>query len=157
MSSPARLAANRSNARRSSGPRTAAGKSKAKRNALRHGLSAVTVVDTMLAPRIEAIVRRLCGANANPLLREQALIVAENHVLLARVRVLCLATIERHLRGASRGAVAPRREGAANPGFEFGAMQAAMPEIERLERFERRTWRYRSRAIRSFIAIKARS
>src|SRR6516164_9212504 len=85
-------------------------------------------------------------ADANPRLREQAVVIAENHLQLARVRALCLAAMERHLQGASRGAVPPRREGAANP-VEFGAISAAMPEIERLERFERRAWRYRSRAI----------
>jgi hypothetical protein len=151
MSTRARVAASRSNARKGRGPRTAAGKSKAKRNALRHGLSAVTLVDTVVAPRIEAIARRLCGADANPPLREQAVIIAENHVLLARVRMLCLAAIERRLQEAAK------TSGRADPGIEFGAIRRAMPEIERLERFERRAWRDRSRAMRSFIGIKARA
>lgn len=40
MTTPARLAANRRNARKSTGPRTADGKAAAARNALRHGLTA---------------------------------------------------------------------------------------------------------------------
>ena len=40
MSSPTKIAANRANARRSTGPRTLDGKARASRNALTHGLSA---------------------------------------------------------------------------------------------------------------------
>src|ERR1700722_13188808 len=38
--SPARLAANRNNAQKSTGPRTATGKQRSSKNALRHGLNA---------------------------------------------------------------------------------------------------------------------
>ena len=104
MTSQARIAANRGNARKSRGPRTAAGKFKASRNALRHGLSAVTRVNPALEPRIDAIATKLCGGDENPLLREQALIIAENHVVLARVRAARLDAIERRLRdGGGRG------------------------------------------------------
>ena len=167
MTSQARIAANRGNARKSRGPRTAAGKFKASRNALRHGLSAVTRVDPALGPRIDAIATKLCGGDENPLLREQALIIAENHVVLARVRAARLDAIERRLRdGGGRGDSGdtqqrePKRLGQpppVDPRVEFDAIMEAMPEIERLERFERRAWRDRSRAIRDFISIKARS
>jgi hypothetical protein len=40
---------------------------------------------------------------------------------------------------------------------EFDAMRCAMPDLDRLERYERRAWSRRKRAIRSFIEIKARS
>ena len=42
MTSDRQLSANRQNSRRSSGPRSAAGSSRASRNALRHGLAAIT-------------------------------------------------------------------------------------------------------------------
>src|SRR5690242_14265660 len=44
MSSPKRIAANRRNAQKSTGPRTAAGKIKSCMNALKHGLDAQAVV-----------------------------------------------------------------------------------------------------------------
>src|SRR5919109_1099729 len=44
MTSQARIEANRRNAARSTGPRTAEGKDKVRLNALKHGLSATTVV-----------------------------------------------------------------------------------------------------------------
>ncbi len=42
--SPARLAANRENCRRSTGPRTAAGKERSRRNGLKHGLTGAGIV-----------------------------------------------------------------------------------------------------------------
>lgn len=44
MTSPAQIAANRRNARQSTGPRTANGKAKSRLNALRHGLTAENCV-----------------------------------------------------------------------------------------------------------------
>src|SRR3712207_6685215 len=44
MSSPARIAANRANARKSTGPKTPAGKAAARTNATRHGLAGKQVV-----------------------------------------------------------------------------------------------------------------
>ena len=44
MASPAQLAANRRNAQKSTGPRTAEGKKRASLNALKHGMTAKTVV-----------------------------------------------------------------------------------------------------------------
>ncbi len=44
MASPAQMAANRANAQKSTGPRTAAGKQRSSMSALKHGLSARTLV-----------------------------------------------------------------------------------------------------------------
>jgi hypothetical protein len=46
--------ANRANARRSTGPRTAAGKARASRNAVRHGLSVSVLADPALSDRRSA-------------------------------------------------------------------------------------------------------
>ena len=47
MSSDKQIAANRLNAKNSTGPRTEHGKRRSRRNALRHGLTAETVIDTL--------------------------------------------------------------------------------------------------------------
>jgi hypothetical protein len=39
---------------------------------------------------------------------------------------------------------------------EYEALQAAVPDLIRLERYERRTWSLLMRALRDFIAIKSR-
>ena len=97
MSSQARVAASRSNGGKSGGPRTAAGKSTARLNALRHGLYAITTSDLTLAPRVERIAKGICGDDPNPALFEQALIIAENQVLLARVRKARIAAFEQRV------------------------------------------------------------
>ena len=59
MTSPAKIAANRRNARRSTGPRSAAGKARARRNAFRHGLSTPASVDHVAMNWIDDLVLAL--------------------------------------------------------------------------------------------------
>jgi hypothetical protein len=56
MASPAKIAANRRNARRSTGPRSAAGKARARRNAFRHGLATPASLDHVAMDRIDDLV-----------------------------------------------------------------------------------------------------
>jgi hypothetical protein len=78
MPSERKLAANRGNARRSTGPRTTAGKSRASRNALRHGLAAMSVPAALPPlPEIERVARAICGPGASPWQYQQAVIIAE--------------------------------------------------------------------------------
>ncbi len=51
MTSLRQLEANRQNARRSTGPRTDEGKRQSRRNALRHGLTAETVIEVLEDPQ----------------------------------------------------------------------------------------------------------
>jgi hypothetical protein len=61
MASEKQVAANRANAMRSTGPKTAAGKLKASRNAFRHGLSGPPTCDSVTAAKMDAIARALAG------------------------------------------------------------------------------------------------
>jgi hypothetical protein len=174
MTSREKIAANRSNARKSRGPRTAAGKSRASLNALRHGLAATTRHKLALSPEIERIARTLCRDEKDPLLFEQALIIAENEIVLLGVRAARVTAIEqrRHDKdknieinsAVERGSVQkqPFEASQAVPQLdarelenEFDAMRRAMPGFDQLERFERRAWLHRKRAIRNFIEIKS--
>lgn len=96
MSSQAKIAANRANGRKSRGPRTMAGKSKASRNALRHGLAAISRKNPEFFPEIEAVAREICNGATDLLGFEQALIIAENGFVLRCVQAERIATIERH-------------------------------------------------------------
>jgi hypothetical protein len=94
-SSQAKIAANGVNARRSRGPRTAAGKRRASRNALRHGLAAIGRHNPECLPEIEQSAKAICNGDSDPLLFEQALIIAENDFILRCVRTERIAAIER--------------------------------------------------------------
>jgi hypothetical protein len=94
-SSPTRIEANRRNARKSRGPRTAAGKLRSSRNALRHGLAAISRNNPECLPEIERTANALCDGDTDPLLFEQALIFAENDYILRCVHSEGLAAIER--------------------------------------------------------------
>ena len=59
MASERQIAANRVNAQRSTGPRTALGKSKSSRNSFRHGLSGPLPVDAASSPKVGEIARAL--------------------------------------------------------------------------------------------------
>lgn len=64
MATPKQIAANRRNAARSSGPRTEQGKARSKKNALRHGLSAVESLANVTwehipSPSLEQVQGRL--------------------------------------------------------------------------------------------------
>jgi hypothetical protein len=64
MTSQAQIAANRANAKRSTGPRTAVGKMKSSRNAFRHGLSGPLPLDLARWSEIDAIARALTPQGA---------------------------------------------------------------------------------------------
>jgi len=60
-----RLAANRRNARASTGPRTAAGKARVAQNARRHGLNVAVADDPLLAGEVAELARAICDGLPN--------------------------------------------------------------------------------------------
>ena len=65
MATEKQIAANRANAKRSTGPKTAAGKMASSRNAYRHGLSCPLRLDPATSSKVEAITRELAGEGAS--------------------------------------------------------------------------------------------
>jgi hypothetical protein len=82
------IAANRANARRSTGPRTALGKLKSSRNALRHGLSIPLQPDHAGPEMFLALVAALKEDNS-----EEARLVAAHDVALAQLEVARIHSI----------------------------------------------------------------
>lgn len=82
----ARARANRRNAKLSTGPRTAEGKARVAKNALKHGL-AVPVMETFGADaRIEEMAHAIAGEGADPERLELARHVASAHLDIVRIR-----------------------------------------------------------------------
>jgi hypothetical protein len=152
MISQAKIAAARSNGRKSRAPRPRAGKSSSRLNALRHGLYAATPQDMRQTPTVARIAKGLRADDPSPVLYEQAVEVAHYHALLARVRAARVAAIEKQLS-------AVRQERQARGGGEHAAQfdeatAFLRAPLERLERMERQVWRSYSRAIETFTATK---
>jgi hypothetical protein len=149
MASDRKIAANRRNSWRSSGPRTVAGKLQVSRNALRHGLAAATLRDPGIAAEADRLATAIAGESADAAQREQALIIAESELTLLRVRAVRTNILEqmRATEGSSRG----DRANAVLPGVIGGAY---LDQLRRLERYERRAFSRRQGAIRKLLDVQ---
>jgi hypothetical protein len=85
MISPRKLRANRANSLRSTGPKSAAGKATAARNARRHGLRIPVLSDPALSAEVEALAQRIAGTGS-PEIIELARKIAEAEIDVIRVR-----------------------------------------------------------------------
>jgi len=86
LTSERKIRANRANARASTGPRTARGRTRAARNALRHALSLPVCSIPALSEEVQALAREIAGPGANAETQELARRVAEAQIDLRRVR-----------------------------------------------------------------------
>jgi hypothetical protein len=138
MISPAKLAANRANAKKSTGPRSAAGKRRSSQNARRHGLS--TPPDAVGIRDIAALARIF--ADPQPHVRVLATQIAVAQQALERAR------------GARLGLFAQAEAGDTRP--EHIRRLAAIEDYERRARtrLKRALLRYNA-AIRLFSAAPA--
>ena len=95
MATERQIAANRANAKRSTGPKTVAGKRRSSGNAYRHGLSGPLPDDSLMLAATEAIARAvLCGADSE---QEDATTFARSQLklrLIRKVRHELLAALE---------------------------------------------------------------
>jgi hypothetical protein len=144
MASEKQIEANRRNAGKSTGPRSAAGKKRASRNAFSHGMS-TPMLGAEVAQAVEALASRILDdhgkANDHHALAS-ARQIAEAEFELARVQRIKVALIER----AAIDPLPPMPEEEAQRTAE--AVRRALPELVRLTRYERRAAGRRERAIR---------
>ena len=94
MASERQIAANRQNARKSTGPRSATGKKRASKNAYRHGLSR-PIWGAAFTRAVDDLARDIAGDAADPATLDLAREVAEAKLELDRVRRVKVALIDR--------------------------------------------------------------
>jgi hypothetical protein len=134
MPSDRKIAANRQNSQRSTGPRTALGKKRIRRNALRHGLAAAIVNASGIPAETNRLAQAICGSDPGPAQREQAQIIAECELRLLRVRAARVRIFE-------------------DISLKVPDAISCLERLMRLERYERRLLSRRKYAIRAFSVL----
>jgi hypothetical protein len=95
MATERQIAANRRNAGKSTGPRSRAGKKRARQNAYRHGLAAGPATSATFIRNVEKLAREIAGNSTDPIIIEHARDAAYAAFDVVRVRRVKLALIER--------------------------------------------------------------
>jgi hypothetical protein len=134
MSSDRKITANRNNAKKSTGPRSKAGREASRRNARRHGLAIAIGADPAFHEDIEKLATVLSLSSGAQKVSEHARQAAEAELDLTRIRKI-RAWLFETLYFADTAAP--------------DGMTELNDELAKLERYERRAFSRRKRALRA--------
>jgi hypothetical protein len=133
-----------------------------RRNARKHGLSIPITADRGLHADALKIVRAIAGEGAGNALMEQAIVVAETELQLQRIKQARLTAIELEMRQDDpkvASALGDASRHSAHPPLEHepcaGAVVRAMPILKQIERYERRVYSRRAKAIVRLNGLRA--
>ena len=134
MPSDRQIAANRNNAKKSTGPRSDAGREASRRNSRRHGLAIAIETDPAFHDDIEKLAKALSLSRGMQIVDERAREAAGAELDLLRIRKVRAWVFETYYfvaNDATSGSLAELNE-----------------KLAKLERYERRAFSRRNRALR---------
>jgi hypothetical protein len=148
LTSEKKIAANRANAKKSTGPKTLRGRARAAQNARRHGLSISIFADPILSAEAENLATEIIGEGVNPDAIELARRIAEAQIDLVRIGQARYEILK------SVAAVLSLQKSIGEGSSASGeVLQSYLEELVALDRYERRTLSRRKFAIREFDAV----
>ena len=136
MTSGRKAASNRKNAQQSTGPRSEVGRRHSRRNALRHGLAVAIGTDPSFTKDIEALATILASGSGGQTVGEFARQAAEAEIDLLRIRKLRASRFKTVF---------------GNPEAKLGDFSEFNESLAKLERYERRAFSRRKRALLAMI------
>jgi hypothetical protein len=156
MTTARKVRANRRNARASTGPKSATGKARSSANACRHRLAVPIWSDPVLTANVVALAKHIAGVHPSPQVMAHAQQVADAQIEVVRVRRWRLDLMHQRLSPLlleNLDACELRR------GAEFSLKKASIvsdltPQLQLLDRYERRAVSRRNRAIQSLTAVR---
>jgi hypothetical protein len=184
MATEKQIAANRRNAAKSTGPRSAAGKKRAGRNAYRHGLSLARASTPTLSKQLEERARELAGTSEDQVILGLAHAVAAAEFDVDRVRrtkvslIRCVSAFggvdpRRIVRGIIRWlrtyedsanmeeppwrlalSTAPAPMPPREPQRSAEAIRRCLPHLRKLERYEERAAARLGRAVEALLRCR---
>jgi hypothetical protein len=149
MTTARKVRANRQNARASTGPKSGTGKARSSANARRHRLALPIWSDPVLTANAVALAKHIAGVHPSPKVMAHAQQVADAQMEVVRVRRWRLDLMHQRLSPLLFE---------VRPDAELSLKKASIlsdltPQLQSLDRYERRAVSRRNRAIQSFTAV----
>jgi len=155
-----RIEANRRNARKSSGPKSSAGKWRASRNALKHGLAARVNRRSPNGSLLDKLAAEIAGKTDDARILECARAIAAAELELELVRRVRVGLIDGarvfapdQVKG-EKSFLGKGQKSFLGKDNEVASLCGALPELAKLVRYENRAGARRSKAIRRLLQLR---